>query len=253
VAIATATLTTGSSMTRGSVWKLFNDAWGGFFGGITTGFFKTTAESLFQEPQILFHPRGHTHGASDGAIIISQAIAAKMFDLNENLYLRGNYWGNIRGNVDYAFLGGYGFASFVTSYYSGVVGTWVARPIYVDYDPGAMQYTGETIYRCTLDIRNYTAGTGTITVTSVYDTAYGTLTTRGSNWTIVWFGANPCFQISNGASWPSTGNIHNQIYNVAWMTNTTGPYVVFAAYVGTGLTPSPVSMRFSYGAVVRKL
>jgi hypothetical protein len=220
MALSAYTLTTPPR--RYSLWKLFNEAWGYFTGGIAMGDIDTTTKLL--ETQIHFHEDGHNHNATTnagGKPLVTTGLLKKHFNLQAMNVVWGNYYvPRIYAAKIYVVLSGSGTCVLGSTTTSLVYGT-----VLMDYNP--YDTTWATTQKCQLDLR--------------FLAAYNSAAPFNSNWTPVFAYVCPVY----------SGAIDYCLVNQGWGFDSgasSAPYFrLVAKRLATG------TMNFDYKVVLQRL
>lgn len=207
---------------RYSLWKLFNEAWGYFTGGIAMGDIDTATKLL--ESQVYFHEDGHNHNATTnagGKPLVVTGLLKKHFNLQAMNVVWGNYYvPRVYATNVYVILSGSGTCTLGSTTTSLVYGT-----VPFDYNP--FDTTWPTTNLCQLDLR--------------FLSAINTAAPFNSNWTPVF--AYVCPVYSNV--------VDRYLVNQAWgfdLNATSAPYFRLVAK-----TTATGTMNFDYKVILQRL
>jgi hypothetical protein len=214
---------------RYSLWKLFNEAWGYFTGGIAMGDLDVATKLL--ESQVHFHEDGHNHNAttdSGGKPLVTTGLLKKHFNLNAMNVVWGNYYQPLiySSNI-FVVLSGSGTCNLTSTttgmgYGTGTTGL-VYGTVLIDFNP--YDTTWATTQKCQLDLR-YLAG-------------YNSAAPFNSNWTLAFAYACPIY----------AAVIDRYLVNQAFgFQSAVTPYFRLAAH-----TTVTGTMTFDYKVVLQRL
>lgn len=220
--MALANYTLNTPPDRFSLWKLFNEAWGFFTGGMALGDITTTGAKLI-ESQVHFHEDGHNHNATTdagGKPLVTTGLLKKHFNLNAMNVVWGHYYRPlVRSSDIFVVLSGSGTCELTATTTSLVYGT-----VPIDCDPYDTSWP--TTNLCQLDLRFLTSG-------------YTSSAPFNSNWTLVFAYACPIYNTT----------IDRYLVNQAfgWASGTTAYFRFVAKTTATG------TMTFDYKVVLQRL
>jgi len=205
---------------RYSLWKLFNEAWGYFTGGIAMGDIDTTTKLL--ETQIHFHGDGHDHNATTnagGKPLVTTGLLKKHFNLQAMNVAWGNYYvPQIYSTKIYVVLSGSGTCELTATTTGLVYGT-----VLIDYNPYDTTWTAGN--PCQLDLR--------------FLSGYNTAAPFDSNWEAVFAYLCPIY----------AATIDRYLVNQAFgFLTVTHPYFRLVAN-----TTATGTMTFDYKVILQRL
>jgi hypothetical protein len=221
MALSAYTLTTPPR--RYSLWKLFNEAWGYFTGGIAMGDIDTTTKLL--ESQIHFHEDGHNHNATTnagGKPLVTTGLLKKHFNLQAMNVVWGNYYvPRIYSTNIYVVLSGSGTCELTSTTTGLVYGT-----VPIDFNPYDLTWDTVT-QKCQLDLR--------------FLSGINTATPFNSNWTPVFAYVCPVY----------ANVIDHYLVNQGWGVQITGTQPPYFRLVAK--TTATGTMTFDYKVVLQRL